>query len=229
MDLGQAIKKGFYLFFLSLPIIIINIVLFLAAGLGNLGLFFLSVGHIAVVPIAVAITHIFTGLLPLLTGGLVGRSTVFKPASDIGQLVPAEVYKSVEFNVTPSYWSAHIVFFFSYLFFNALDVYTLPSVEQSAADEWRVSNRKDRATMIMILSVVLTFLLLLSRYFLTDLDTLFGMFLVAFPLMGALGYGWYRAASAAGVRTMDVFGIVQQMVPITEETNLTYCVPPSKA
>ncbi len=227
MDLGQAIKKGFYLFFLSLPIILINIVLFLAAGLGNAGLGFLSLGHIAVVPIAVWITQVFTGLLPILLPFVVKPSWIYKPASDLGQLAPSEIYKKMEFNVAPSYWSAHIVFFFSYLFFNALAVYNLPPLpELTDEDEWRINNRKSRSLMIMIMACVLMVLILLFRYILTDVDTFFGMFGIAVPVLGALGYGWYRAANAIGVRMMDLFGIVQQMVPVKEDTNVTYCVKP---
>lgn len=220
MGLEQSFKQGFYLFFLALPIILINIVFFLGVGVGNLGLLFLALGQGVVVPIATAITQLFTGVL-------LPASLVMKPATDLGQLVPSAFFKTGQFNVAPSYWVAQVVFFFSYLFFNALDVYKMaPPSEQTATDEWRIENRKSRATMIMVLSCILLTWLLAFRYFLTDLDTVLGI-TIGVAVMGVLGWGWYLAASKIGVRTMDIFGIVQQMVPITEDANITYCVPPS--
>lgn len=223
MNIGQTIKGGFYLFILSLPIILINTILFFAAAVGNLGLAFLGAGHLVLVPAAVMVAHLFTGLLPRFFR--FREDTVFKPASDLGQLVPSSTYMSPAFNVMPSYWVSHITFFFSYLFFNALDIYKMPPpTEQTPIDEWRVANRKDRSLMIMIMACVLLSLLLTFRIFLTDLDTRSGM-LVGVALMGTLGYGWYYAASKAGINRMDLFGIAQQMIPMPDESSTTYCMP----
>jgi hypothetical protein len=52
---------------------------------------------------------------------------------------------------------------------------------------------------------------------------------VGIGVFSVIGYYWYKLATIAGVRKMDVFGIVQQMVPVTEDKNITYCVAPPKA
>ncbi len=216
MEIFRIVRTALNLFFVILPLILINFCLFFAAALGNAGLAMLVAGQTVIVPIAVYLTRFFTQFL--------GESNVFKASSDLGQLVTSEVYTSDKFNVAPSFWIAQIVFFFSYLFANALDVYNILPVSDSPIEEWRVENRKGRASMIMGLSVFMLIFLVMMRYLATDLETKTGIF-IGVLTMAPLAYGWYTAASAIGVRKMDVFGIVQQMVPVTDDKSVTYCAP----
>lgn len=214
MEIFRVIRTATNLFFVTLPLILINISIFFAAALGNLGLTMLAVGQAVVVPLAVALVRFFTGFL---------GEYAKKPASDLGQLVTSEPYTTDTFNVAPSWWTAQIAFFFFYLFSNAMDVYNIPPVSDSPLEEWRVENRKGRASMIMGISIFMLIFLLMMRILVTDLETKTGM-LIGLVTMAPLAYGWYQAAVAAGARKSDVFGIVQQMVPVTDDKSVTYCV-----
>lgn len=214
MEIFRMLRVGLNLFFILLPLILINICLFFAVGLGNLGMVMLVLGQSFVVPIGVYMLHVLSGLWP----------GSFKPATDIGQLVTSEVYTADKFNVTPSFWISHIAFFFAYVFANAVDVFKIPPATDTPAEEWRVENRKARASMIMGVSVFLMIFLIAMRLIATDLETLPGAALGA-TVFSVVGYYWYQLATMAGVRKMDVFGIVQQMVPVTDDKNITYCMP----
>jgi hypothetical protein len=203
--------------------ILMNILFFFSIAFGNVGMIALFSGHALFVPVVVYLLRLFTFGLAKANPGL--HAWIYRPASDIGQLVPSAIMKDTEFNVAPSFWVAHIVFFFSYLFSNAYDIYAIPPASDSPVEEWRVENRKSRATMIMFFSCLFLTVLVFLRYKTTDLETIFGILVGVLGLSGA-SYGFYRLMALAGVRKMDMFGIVQQMVPLTEDTNVTYCVAP---
>jgi hypothetical protein len=223
MEIFRVLRVGLNLFFILLPLIILNVCLFFAVGLGNLGMVMLVLGQSIIVPAAVYVIHVLTGL----ARGTGLESHVFKPATDIGQLVTSAVYRDDKFNVTPSFWITHITFFFAYVFANAIDVFNMMPTSDTPAEEWRVENRKARASMIMAISIFLLIFLVAMRMFVTDLETLAGT-TVGLATGFGLGYAWYQLARVAGVRKMDVFGIVQQMVPVTDDKNITYCIPPAK-
>ena len=214
VDPFQVTRKALVLFFLGFPIIVAALTGFLSLGLGNLGMFFLFLGHALAVPLGTGILHLFTQFMP-------GSKM---HASDVGQLVPSVPYTSPTFNVYPSYWVAHTVFFFAYLFANALDVYLMPPISDSPADEWRVENRKARTSMMMLVTCFMLLFMLALRYIITNTENIMGI-LLGFGVFGAVGGGWYLLAKQAGARRGDVFGIVQQMVPIVENTNITMCTP----
>ncbi len=223
MEIFRVLRTALNLFFITLPLILINFCIFFAAALGNAGLAMMVFGQAIIVPVAVYTVRVLTGVLGSLPNF---DRVVFRPATDIGQLVTSEIYTSDRFNVAPSFWIAQVVFFFAYLFSNALDVYNIPPTTDTPTEEWRVENRKARASMIMAVSVFMLIFLVLLRAFVTDLETPFGI-AVGIVSIAPLAYGWYRLATLIGVRRMDVFGIVQQMVPVTDDKNITYCVPPS--
>jgi hypothetical protein len=214
----QTLRDSIIFFFLGFPIIIISLVGFLSVGIGNVGLIVLVLGQVFIVPIAVVISHFVTNIIPFLD-----RFTNVS-SSHMAQLIPNVPYKSGTINVFPSYWVAQTVFFFAYIFTNAYHVYSIPPLSDSPSEEWRVNNRRGRASMIMATTVFLTLFMLVMRYSVTGTETFFGTIwgLVAFS---ALGYGWYRVATLAGARKGDIFGIVQQMVPIPDDQNVTLCAP----
>lgn len=214
MNLLDVTKKSLIMFFLALPLVLINIVFFLGIGLGNAGLLFLSVGQIAVVPIAVTILHIITHIIP---------DKVYH--SDIGQLVPSVPISAMseKLNVYPSYWMAHFTFFCSYIFFNALELYNMDPISQDATYTAKIQMRKARTALIMAF-IMFTFLaLIVIRFRVTNTETFFGI-LFSIAVFGALGFGWYTASSAVGIRTMDIFGVAQQMFLVPNKTNPTVCV-----
>jgi len=214
MNLLNVTKYSLVLVFLGLPLILISIVFFLGIGLGNAGLLFLSVGQIALVPIAVMILHFFTNIIP---------DKVYH--SDIGQLVPLVPLGSMseKMNVYPSFWMAHFTFFCSYIFFNALELYNLAPISDDAKYSTKIQIRKTRMGMIMGFLMFTFLALILIRYRATRTETFFGI-LFSIASFGALGYGWYMASSAVGIRTMDIFGVAQQMFLVPNKTDPSVCV-----
>ena len=213
----ETVKRSLIMFFLGLPLIIISIVFFLGIGLGNAGLLFLSLGHIISVPAVVLVCHFITGFIP--------NRFVDVPYSDIGQLVPSVPVSAftTETNVYPSYWMAHFTFFCSYILFNAVEVYDLPPI--SDLDDYlaKVQARTSRAMVIMIFTIAIFFALTFIRLRYTHTEHIFGV-LFSTVVFGAFGYGWLKASSALGIRTMDIFGVAQQMLLVRDPSIPTTCV-----
>jgi len=188
--------------FMSLPLILICIVGFLAAGLGNLGLFILFVGQAVLLPLTVFGIH--------STSSMVKPNPLFTvPSSRVGQLVPGAP-GSARQNVGPSYWMAHVLFFMGYLLANAVSIFTFEPTDKKI-DPKLLSNRKSKAMMLIIFTVCITLIITGLRYK-TGTETPAGI-AVAYVVGGLLGYGWYQFAAVCGARSADVFGIAQQIIP----------------
>ena len=191
---------------------------FLSISVLNVGMIFLSVGQIIVVPIATLLIRIFTSILP----------ATHVPPSDVGLLVPSikDALSTSSFNVAPSFWVAHVTFLCSYIFTNAYTVYVVDTESGAAASgpKWKLQNRRARSLMIMITSVVLLIALILSRYLMTGAETIFGILIGLIAFIPA-GYYWYQIAIQNGSQNGDIFGIVQQMIPSMEnDTKASLCV-----
>lgn len=200
MDPLQTVRKAITLFFLGFPLVIISLLFFISIGLGNVGAMLLLIGHVLVVPIAVFLLHIVTHFLPF--------SHV--PASDIGLLIPSTPYSDTMFNVAPSYWVAHTVFFCVYILTNAVHVYQMNPYSDVAA-QWKIENRKGRASMAIVASVAILIVMLALRYSVTNTETFLGM-LLGVGAFSALSVGWYLLTRRVGMRFGDFFGVVQQML-----------------
>jgi hypothetical protein len=202
MSLLAASRMTILLAFKSLPLLLISFVGFLAIGLGNLGLFMLFIGHAIAVPI-------ITELLHLGTGSTANMST----SNDIAQLVSLVPTTGASYtapvNIMPSYWMAHISFFFGYLLMNAVSIYT--QVADKTADKNMVTSRKSRAATIISSVVILLLVLSALRIYATGLETMGGVGL-AIVVLGFAGVGWYKLAETWGARNSDIFGIASQMV-----------------
>ena len=215
----ETVKRSLIMFFLGLPLIIISIVFFLGIGLGNAGLLFLSLGHMISVPAIVLACHFITGFLPTWF------VDVNVPYSDIGQLVPNVPVSAftTETNVYPSYWMAHFTFFCSYILFNASEVYHLPPVSDSDDYLAKIQARTSRSMVIMIFTIAIFFALAFIRIRYTNTEHIFGV-LFSTVVFGAFGYAWLKTSSAIGIRTMDIFGVVQQMLLVHDPSIPTKCV-----
>ena len=188
--------------FKSLPLLLIGFIGFLAIGLGNMALFMLFIGHAVAVPTFTEIMHLATNSPSNLT-----------TYNDIAQLVPIKPTDGTSFvgpvNVVPSYWMAHISFFFGYILMNAVMIYVAePSKTASPA---AVASRKSRAATLIATSVVLLVTFTILRMSLTGNETFLGVTVAVFG-MGFTGVGWYKLAEVCGARNSDIFGIAQQMV-----------------
>jgi len=206
MSLLATVRSTILSGFKALPLLLVGFIGFLSIGLGNLSLFLLFIGHAVFVPIFTEISHgVFT------TGKLI-------IPNDVSQLVPLSPTSGSSYttstNVVPSYWMAHISFFFGYLFMNAISVYTMTS-DKNAAD-WMIISRKTRAATLIATSLFLLVILTFLRFYLTGIENPQGI-AVAIGLMGGLGILWsWMATSFFGVSASDIFGVAHQMV--TQDT-----------
>lgn len=201
----------------TLPIILISFIGFLAAGLGNLGLFILFMGHVIIVPIATILSQkIFSKIF--------GNDSdiISIPHTEKAFLIPGNNrLESLNINVAPSYWMAHIIFFLSYILTNATAVFNLPV--DSKADAILVSNRKSKARMVIISTIFFAIVFSVFKMS-TGTETFAGLF-IGILLGGILGFSWYKFGESCGIRAVDVFGVVQQTIPssATNEKPMT-CV-----
>ena len=206
MSLLTTVRTTILLAFKALPLLLISFIGFLALGLGNLSLFMLFIGHALAVPLATELLHLGTKS----RGELV-------VSNDVATLVPLSPTTGVSYNtpvnILPTYWMAHISFFFGYLLMNAISI-SLVTPEKGAAD-WMVISRKTRATTLIVSIVFLFFLTAFLRLYLTGMDTWKGIGL-AMVVLGGVGMGWYKLAEVCGTANSDIFGIAQKMV--TQDT-----------
>jgi hypothetical protein len=215
MDILHSTRITLLLAFLALPLLLVSFTGFLAIGLGNMGLFILFIGQAILVPIVTE-----------LSNWIMRSRGWIKPevSTDVSQLVPSASLMTYA-QAAPSYWMAHLLFFLGYLLANSVNIYNLPV--DSGASDWQVRNRKSKAVTVMTVVLLLIIILPLMRKLITGTETILGLAL-AFGLMLPLGYGWYQFASQCGARAADVFGIVQQIAPKSEDRPTT-CVYTPKA
>ena len=206
MSLVTQIRGLFYSGFMSLPLVRIGIILFLAASLGNLGLLMLSFGQIVLVPLVVFAAN-------MLHEFFFQGSPLFSVASSAHcNLVPsAPLAESLgTIGVAPSYWSAQITFFFVFLMTNAMVLYNKPPTE--GADPAKVANRKAQTLTAFLISFALFVALIFLRYTTTGCETIVGTAL-GILIVAPIANGWYHLAALCGARDADVFGILQKILP----------------
>ncbi len=204
MEWLLTIRRYILAGFLALPMLLISFLGFISLGLGNIGLFLLFLGHTIAVPIATALLNLSAQKLGKATSPTDER---FFSMSERAKLIPSS--SDVDHvGIVPSYWMAHITFFFSYLLTNAVKVYRLP--QDVGVDTWRYENRKRKATALIITSVLFLIGLIGLRLGLTRVENWRSV--VAVIPIGFLGWGWYELAATCGARPADIFGIVSLMI-----------------
>ena len=198
--------------FLSLPLLFIGWSLFLGGLQGNIGLLVLFLGQLTVVPLATTVSNVFLEfLVKKIDGSLAAMSYIQTHNVDVCNLIPGSTDYTTPFvGVVPSYWMAHIVFFFSFLLSNAYSVYMMKAPEN--AQQEKVDRRKSQALLSIILSTVLFFVLVLMRKFFVGCETWTGI-IVSLLVMAPLGFGWYKLARECSAKDSDIFGIVQKILP----------------
>jgi len=205
MSLVTQIRGLFYSGFMSLPLVLVGIILFLAASLGNLGLLMLSFGQIVLVPLVVLAANMLHEFF------FQGSPFFSVAASAHCNLVPsAAIAEGVGMiGVAPSYWSAQITFFFVFLMTNAMVLYNKPPTE--GADPAKVANRKAQTLTAFLISFALFVALIVLRQT-TGCETIVGTAL-GILIVAPIANGWYHLASLCGARDADVFGILQKILP----------------
>jgi hypothetical protein len=212
MAVYLKIIQSLYLFFAGLPLILVMFSGFMALSLLNVGFVTLFVCQIIIIPICVIFLHFFTDLIfPL------------QKNSDLLQLVPSEIYTK-DINIVPSYWMAHVVFFFTYIFVNAYTIFQ-DNRSQVADDDVRKEHRKIRTFTIMITSAVILFLCICIRYLFMgeEVETLMGIF-VALAAFVPLAYYAQHVAMLLGAQNGDILGIMHQIMASIHSGNPTLCM-----
>ena len=138
---------------------------------------------------------------------------------------------------SPSYWMYHIVFFFGFIFANALALYNedVPEkvktndpkkdAERNANIDRRVTNRKSICMAIMILPIIILGILLWLRFTLTACEGTFISSLTHIIITYGTGISFcYVLVKSCGVRPADVLGIVQGMISADLIDNPIVCV-----
>ncbi len=203
--------------FRALPVLIFGWAFFVGSTTGNIGLLVLALGHATVAPLATWILH----TLASLTGPW--KVNFMLPASSTCNILPgsAALPGDSVYSI-PSYWLAHVVFFFGFLLSNAMAVGNMPAAENAPAD--KVERRKSQALLVQVFGWAILAIFLFVRFKVMKCETVPGLILgsIAFWFLGS---GWYELARACSARDSDVFGIVQGILPpsATEEPPMT-CV-----
>lgn len=216
----QVVKKSLTMFFLGFPLIIISLVAFIGISTTNIGMLWLTAGHALLVPIVVFAFHLI---------GSIGGAFTQVPTNDVSQLVPSAMVSNPYTTVLPSWWIAHLVFFCSFIITNAVNVYNMDPVLDSTNYQYKVNNRKSRATMIIVVASLVAVSFVALRCYATGAETALGVF-VGVSVFGFLGYFWSAAASGGigldgtSARNADIFGVVNQMVA-TSDKDVTVCAP----
>ena len=221
MNILHGIRSTIIAAFFSLPLLFISFTAFLAIGLGTPGLFILFLGQLLLSVTTLAF-HLLENIfdfgfkqiqlflhkndpVPYDPVSLLKYATV---TADRAALLQGSTRGEVV-NAFPSYWMVHVLFFLSYLLANAVDVFRADA--GSKAVDWKISNRRSKATAVIIVIVLVMTALITTRYFLTGTETLLGA-IIALPVV-AVGFGWYEFAKTCGARDSDIFGIIQQITP----------------
>ena len=128
---------------------------------------------------------------------------------------------SLEGNIyrTPSFWSAHLVFFMGFFFQNALTIYNEPAPKltdpnsteaQKASLETRVTNRKWISAGAIAMSLVIFTIFLIFRYGSTPCEGSFLYSLIPLILIAITGGAWFKIIyNTCGVKPADILGIAQ--------------------
>ena len=201
---AQNIKGLLYGGFVSLPLVLISLISFLAVTLGNLGLIMLALGHIVIVPLLTYLSNLVAEFIAP------GNPLISVTSSDLSYLIPSLASANQTQYVVPSYWIAHITFFFTYLFTNALILYLKDPTP--SADPNKVENRKAQTMTAMLLTLGLFLALFIFRVVMTGTETWVGA-LVGSSLVIPVAYGWYELSRVCGARDADIFGILQKILP----------------
>lgn len=137
---------------------------------------------------------------------------------------------------SPTSWTAHIVFFCSFVLHNAIGIYNEPTPELQATDEKeaairkakldeRVANRKWISGTIVFLSLVLLLVLLFFRYKFTPCESGFFRSLPGILVLFITGGSYFNLVyKYCGVRPADVLGIVQGLINPDLIDNPIVCV-----
>jgi hypothetical protein len=192
--------------FVALPILIFGWSLFVGSTTGNIGLLVLALGHASVAPLGAWILNTIGSFF-----GEWGKTNFTVRASSTCNILPVGFTDPNErVYALPSYWLAHIYFFFGFLISNARAVMDYPAAPNAPAE--KVERRKSQAQLVYYMAWVFMFLFVGVRVMVMGCETMPGVILGGFAFWW-LGNGWYQLARECSARDSDIFGIVQGILP----------------
>lgn len=144
-----------------------------------------------------------------------GGSLLILPRSyDICNLVPSATIKTNMFNIAPSFWMAHVIFFITYLITNAVILYNTAAT--NATNQDKIRYRKNQVATAVAVTIIVTLFLIYGRLQ-TGCESMMGI-LVAILAIVPLGIGWFYFAKVCGVGNSDIFGIAGNMFTSSSPT-----------
>jgi hypothetical protein len=222
-DLICGIKESVSHGFGSLPAILGGALFILSLAQANFNLLFFFFGMWIVTPLW---TFLLNGILEMLFsfGGIptefyapatsgAPQCSIFSGASNG---LPGPV------NTVPSFWLSMMIFFYTYLLMNAIELYNMPPTP--GAKEVQLRARKFKAATSISILLILGVGTIWLRYVTSNCESAFGV-LISLSTV-AIGYAWFKFMKNCGIgRLEDVFGITSRMIPVKEDT--ITCIPTS--
>jgi hypothetical protein len=222
MDTLYSIQRSLFSVYNFLPVISMMTLITLGFGLGNYGMISIFIGEFIISVAMFFLRLVFRGF-----SWNTEKKTIFS-------LFPTEA--SVQY---PSIWIATVTFFFSALIINAQEVYNIDPMKNVGSDpnviaqvntpifQSKVTNRKTRCIMIMSICSILAVLLIGYRVFFVEgggfPQLLISGISVAIGCFGALSWNALMRQPNVGLRNMDIFGISQQLISVTQTDVKTMC------
>ena len=196
--------------FRNMPIILLATLLFIGTVQANFNYLFLATGMFLIVPTAVLLLNMFLEfVLPMITDN---SALWMKYSPSTCNVLSSKAIPNILMNVTPSYWTTIITFFFTYMFLNAYRLYNFSLGDQSLKNSTGEDARKTQSIMAMVLIVMVGLLFLLLRIT-TGCETLLG-YIIGLLVGGSLAYGWHEFLKVCGLgRLDDMFGITSRILP----------------
>jgi len=188
--------------------------------------------------ILVAIGGILVTILTLVVQYMLQKSMGLGPLTDrpgaaiiqACSLLPVAV--GGDYSAMPSLWTAVSVFFATYIFMNASNIYTQTPARVNK-EKLAVQQRKGMGLISMMAVVILTAFLIVPRYMspCESKLTMFGMGLPIGMIVGAAmgitaGYAWWKILDACGPDVYpDIHGVMIGLKPGSLHTNPMACAP----
>ncbi len=191
--------------FRILPIVIASFALVIGLSQASMAFFFLFLGVGLIVPIVNMILNPIVGWL----GSLGLPEYLYKiKGTNYGCPIFGEFANQGD---TVSVWLATLVFFVTYFFINAYNLYNRPA--DPSAPDYKVDARQTQALMAMAIILLFGIAMLFYRFFLTQgCESPIGM-PVALLVFVPLAYYWYQyLVKCSGDRLTDLFGVANRIM-----------------
>jgi len=198
------------------PNTMIVTLLIVGAVTGKLPWILIAVGGLLLAAGILTLQYIFGKALGL--GGMPGAEVL-----EACSLVPMITGPDVVYSAVPSLWMAVSTFFLTYIFVNAMRVYSANPVNKSK-EALPVQQRKGIGMISMLATTVLFIFLLVPRYR-TSCETMLGTALGVGAGVAA-GWIWWHVLNACGSDVFpDIHGVMMGLKPGMLHTAPVACTP----